>query len=236
MRRLTKASTMLMSAALFGYASAIAQDEVEASVGADLVSGYEWRGQDLGGFSVQPSITVGYKGLSLGAWGSVGLDKEDNKEFDLTLGYSTGGFSASVTDYWSLPYQAEGKYFQYEAHKTIHVFEAQVGYDFGPVAVNWYTNFAGADGSNDDGDRAYSSYINIAAPFKLGGLDWKAEIGATPWATTFYADADGFAVCNFGVTASKDIKVTDSFTLPAFAKLSFNPASESTYFVFGLSF
>lgn len=27
----------------------MAQDKVEASVGADLVSGYIWRGQDLGG-------------------------------------------------------------------------------------------------------------------------------------------------------------------------------------------
>ena len=32
----------------------MAQDKVEASVGADLVSGYIWRGQDLGGVSVQP--------------------------------------------------------------------------------------------------------------------------------------------------------------------------------------
>ena len=31
----------------------MAQDKVEASVGADLVSGYIWRGQDLGGVSIQ---------------------------------------------------------------------------------------------------------------------------------------------------------------------------------------
>ena len=41
---------------------------------------------------------------------------------------------------------ATNKYFKYGAHSTAHVFEAQVGYDFGPLAVNWYTNFAGADG------------------------------------------------------------------------------------------
>ncbi len=236
MKRLTKTSALLIGTALFGSASAMAQDEVEASVGADLVSGYEWRGQDLGGFSVQPSASVAYKGFSLGAWGNVGLDKEDTKEFDLTLGYEKDGFSVSVTDYWFDPYGSGNKYFHYKAHDTAHVFEAQVGYDFGPVAVNWYTNFAGDDGSNKDGDRAYSSYINVAAPFKLGGLDWKAEIGATPWATTFYTDANGFAVCNVALTASKDIKVTESFTLPAFAKIAFNPASESAFFVFGLSF
>ena len=45
----------------------MAQDKVEASVGADLVSGYIWRGQDLGGVSNQPSLGISYKGLSLGA-------------------------------------------------------------------------------------------------------------------------------------------------------------------------
>ena len=125
-----------------------------------------------------------------------------------------------------------------------HVFEAQIGYDFGPLAVNWYTNFAGADGVNKDGDRAYSSYISLAAPFKLAGLDWTAEIGATPWANDFYnvsadpecSGSDGFAVCDISLGVSKEIKITDSFSVPAFAKVTVNPRTEGAYFVFGLSF
>lgn len=135
--------------------TAKAQDKVEASAGVDLVSGYVWRGQDLGGVSLQPSASIAYKGFSLGAWGSVGIESSDTKEFDLILGYSTGGFSVSVTDYW---YNVTGdgvtaKYFQYGAHNAAnsHLFEAQIGYDFGPVAVNWYTNFAGDDGVDKDG-------------------------------------------------------------------------------------
>ena len=162
-----------------------AQDKVEASVGADIVSGYIWRGQDLGGVSLQPSASIAYKGFSLEAWGSVGIEKTnadgyDAKELDLILGYSTGGFSISITDYW---FNTGAGYFHYGAHNTAHLYEAQLGYDFGPVAVNWYTNFAGADGVKENGKRAYSSYISVAAPFKLGGLDWTAEVGATPWET-----------------------------------------------------
>lgn len=209
-----------------------AQDKVEASVGADLVSGYIWRGQDLGGVSIQPSLSVAYKGLSLEAWGSVGFESKDDKEIDLTLGYSTGGFSVSVTDYW---FTSGPGYFHYGARNTAHVFEAQAGYDFGPLAVNWYTNFAGADGVNNDGDRAYSSYLSLAAPFKLGGLDWTAEIGATPWATDFYG-ASGFAVCDVSLGTSKEIKFTDSFSLPLFAKATWDPRTEDAYFVVGLSF
>ncbi len=231
------------AALLVSIASAIptvstAQDKVEASIGADLVSGYIWRGQDLGGVSVQPSLSVGYKGFSLEAWGSVGIESSDTKEIDLTLGYSAGGFSVSVTDYWLD--ETEGianKYFHYGARSTAHTFEARIGYDFGVLALDWYTNFAGADGVNKDGDRAYSSYISAAAPFKLGGLDWTAEIGATPWANSFYNSwTSGFAVCDISLGASKEIKVTDSFSLPAFAKASWNPRTEGAYFVFGLSF
>lgn len=212
--------------------TAKAQDKVEASVGADLVSGYIWRGQDLGGVSLQPSLSIAYKGFSLGAWGSVGLEKSDTKELDLTLGYATGGFSVSVTDYW---FDGGPGYFHYGAHNTSHVFELQAGYDFGPLAVNWYTNFGGADGVNKDGERAYSSYISLAAPFTLGGLDWTAELGATPWANTFYG-ANGFAVCDISLGASKEIKITDTFSLPLFAKATWNPRTEGAYFVVGLSF
>lgn len=234
MKMMYQKGMLLLAAAMTLPAVSQAQDEVEASVGVDLVSGYIWRGQDLGNVSIQPSASIGYKGFSLSGWGSVGFEKEDTKEFDLCLGYSTGGFSVSVTDYW---FNNGPGYLHYGSHNTNHVFEAQVGYDFGPLAVNWYTNFAGNDGLNKDGERAYSSYISVAAPFRLGGLDWTAEIGATPWATTFYnGGANGFEVCDVSVGASKDITITDSFSLPLFAKATWNPATEGAYFVVGLSF
>lgn len=230
---MTKVS-LLLAATMMSSTACMAQDKVETSVGADLVSNYIWRGQELGGMSVQPSASVSYKGFSLGAWASVGLDRNDTKEFDFTLGYSTGGFSVSVTDYW---FDSNGNvdYFKYGAHETAHVFEAQVGYDFGCVAFNWYTNIGGADGVNKDGKRAYSSYFSLAAPFKLGGLDWSAELGATPWANSFYGEASSFAVCNLSLSASKEIKVTDSFSIPAFGKVTFNPSIGSTFFAFGIS-
>ena len=59
--------------------AASAQNKVETEVGANIVSSYIWRGQDLSGVSIQPSIAIGYKGLSLEAWGSIGFDKEDCK-------------------------------------------------------------------------------------------------------------------------------------------------------------
>ena len=131
--------------------------------------------------------------------------------------------------------QTHETYFAYKAHETSHVFEANVGYDFGPVALNWYTNFAGNDGHNKDGDRAYSSYVEATAPFKLGGCDWEASVGAVPFATSFYGEANGFAVTHVGVKATKDLKITDSFSVPVFAQVAANPSTEKAYLVVGFT-
>ncbi len=232
-----KGKKIMLLFAVMGLASASAvkaQDKVEASVDADLVSGYIWRGQDLGGVSVQPGASISYKGLSLSAWGSVGFEGTDTKEFDLTLSYQYGGFSIGVTDYWFTNSSAPARYSDY---KEAHTFEVGLGYDFGPLAVNWYTNFAGSVGENKDGKDAYASYVSVSAPFSLGGIDWTAEIGATPWANDFYNDySDGFKVSAISLQASKEIKITDSFLLPLWAQAIWNPTTKGAYFVAGISF
>ena len=217
-------------------AGATAHAQVETTIAADVVSQYIWRGQDLGNVSLQPTLGIEYKGLSLSTWGSVGLtDSNDTKEFDLTLAYTIGGFNIGITDYWfNAGLDPDARYFMYDAHSTNHVFEGNIGYDFGIASLQWYTNFAGNDGMNKDGERAYSSYVEANVPFKLASADWNATIGAVPFATDFYGTT-GFAVTNLALKATKDIKVTDSFSIPVFGQVVANPCSQKAYFVFGFT-
>jgi hypothetical protein len=221
---------------LVASTTAIAQDEIETTISGDIVSSYIWRGQDLGSAAVQPTLGVGYKGLSLTAWGSYGLvNTADTKEFDLTLAYTTGGFNIGITDYWfSAGLDPDARYFKYDAHGTNHVFEANIGYDFGPLSLQWFTNFAGNDGLNKDGKRAYSSYVEVAVPFRLATVDWTATAGVVPWATTSYGTS-GFAVTNLALKATKEIKVTDTFSIPVFGQVVGNPCSQKAYLVFGFT-
>ena len=209
---------------------------VGLSLSGDFVSSYIWRGLDCGSVAVQPTLGVGYKGLSLTAWGSYGLtDSDDVKEFDLTLAYTIGGFNIGITDYWfSEGLDPDARYFKYDAHGTNHVFEANIGYDFGPLSLQWFTNFAGNDGINKSGKRAYSSYVEVAVPFKLATVDWTATAGAVPYATDFYGTT-GFAVTNLALKATKDIKVTDTFSIPVFGQVVGNPCSQKAYLVFGFT-
>lgn len=214
----------------------VARAQVNTTIGADVVNQYIWRGQDLGNVSLQPTLGLEYKGLSLVAWGSVGLtDAADTKELDLTLSYTIGGLTIGITDYWTNDgLDPNARYFKYDAHGTNHIFEATVGYDFGPVALAWYTNFAGNDGFNKDGKRAYSSYFEANVPFKLATVDWTATAGVVPFATTSYGTT-GFAVTNLSLRATKDIKVTDSFSIPIFGQVTGNPCSQKAYLVLGFT-
>ena len=139
---------VLFAMGLVLSSTTLAQDKVETTIKADFVNEYIWRGLKLGDVAVQPTFGVGYKGLSLTAWGSYGLsNKDDVKELDLTLGYTIGGLNIGITDYWfSEGLDPDARYFKFDAHGTNHLFEANIGYDFGPVALQWYTNFAGNDG------------------------------------------------------------------------------------------
>jgi hypothetical protein len=72
----------------------MAGDEVSFGVGADLFSKYVWRGQNVVDDSVlQPSASIGYKGLTGSIWGNVDLtgDLVDSWEFsevDYVVDYS----------------------------------------------------------------------------------------------------------------------------------------------------
>ena len=221
---------------LTALAPAKAQDKLEASVGADFVSRYIWRGLDLGGVSFQPTLGLDWKGLSLSAWGSVGISNPaDTKEFDLTLSYTIGGFNIGVTDYWfDAGLDPLNRYFMYRSDCTNHVFEANIGYDFGFAAIQWYTNFAGNDGVSPAGKRAFSSYLELSAPFSLGGADWSAAVGVVPFPTDFYG-TEKFALVNLSLTASKEISVTDSFSIPVFAQVAANPYTRDAFFVIGFT-
>ena len=208
-----------------------AQDKVQANLGVDLVSSYVWRGQYLGKVALQPTLAVGWKGLELSAWGSAGL-ADSLGEIDLTLSYQIGGLKLSVIDYWDTT--SGVRYFYYKPKDTGHAFEGVVAYDFGPVIVSWQTFFAGGDYQEADGRRAFSSYFEVSAPFRLGTLEWMASAGFVPWASDLY-DTKGFSLNCLSLKATKNFSITEKFTLPVFAQLMANPTKGNFYFVAGIS-
>lgn len=216
-----------------------AQDKVEPTIGLDMVSNYVWRGRKLDDLALQPTLGVSYKGVSLTAWGSYGITGRSSvtKEFDLTLAYNVGKLNVGITDYF-VTSDDNAKYFLYKSCCTAHTFEGNVGYDFGFLSVQWFTNFAGSDGRTEKGKRAFTSYVELNAPFSVIGIDWDATLAAVPYSAGngFYAaNAHNFAITNIALKATKEIKITDKFSLPIFAKIIANPSTQKAYFVAGFT-
>ncbi|WP_298652788.1 TorF family putative porin [uncultured Proteiniphilum sp.] len=206
--------------------SGIKAQEVTVSAGADIVSSYIWRGLYAGPASVQPGISLSAGNFSVGVWGSTSFESSW-REFDLYAGYSIGNFSVLVTDYFfphDLHADGSSDYFDYSEH----LFEATLGYSLGeslPLSLAWNTNFAG----DDD----YSSYFEASYTLPVRGVNVDLILGATPWEGAY---SNGFALINASVKASKDITITDSFSLPVFTQAIVNPDTKDVFLVFGMSF
>ena len=216
MKKNLKKWVLLLMAAITLPVTTMAQDKVELSGNIDVVSAYLWRGQKLGNASLQTTAAVAYKGFSFTAWSTIAFDGNDGDEIDFTLAYENNNFSVSLTDFWMSEIGKE------------HTLEAQLGYDFGFLSANWYTNVYGDD-------KEYASYFTLTAPFSLIGLDWEAEVGATPWGTEYYG-TDKFSVCDLSLGASKEINIGNSFSTTLYAKGSYNPTIEKFYGTVGISF
>lgn len=212
-----------------------AQNRFSVNGKVDFVSDYIWRGADQNsGFSVQPSLTLGYAGFSINVWGSQTLSRWNvetpAKEFDINLSYSLDNFSITVSDYWW-----SGVNQPYGHYKDSHFFEGTLAYRFCesfPLSLSWSTMFAGAD-KNEEGKLQGSTYINASYPISLpADITLTPAIGFTPWKGYYH---NKVAFTDISLKANKNIKVTDKFSIPVFIQAIATPVYDRTYLVAGFS-
>lgn len=201
------------------------------SIGADVVSRYVWRGLDFGeSMSVQPALTIGAGGLEFGAWGSysISADGASANENDLWFTYTvttSSGASISVgaTDYYFPGPGADG--FSYKSAHTWEFSLAFAGPESFPLSL-----FGGL--INDD-DKPM--YLEAGLPLPTGeGVELGLYAGMVTAASDFYG-TDGAAIVNLGITAGKDLQITDSFALPMNVSYVVNPDQDRAFLVFGIS-
>lgn len=201
-------------------------------VGADLVSSYLWRGQNLGGISIQPSATFGWKGLYLSGWANIGSDnwtfENLNPELDVTIGYDNFGLQVDLTHLYYFNNEA---YFQKGGFKVVpddttstSTMEAHIGFRFGdlvekvPLRVDWYTTIFGNDYNPITQKRAWSTYIEVGYDFNLPlGLVLGASVGITPWLGYYsnyqevWTNAKTVAINNINLRLERDLELKHIF-------------------------
>ena len=216
-------------------------------ISADLMSRYIWRGLNLGGSSpsIQPGIEYTNGNFALGAWGAYSFSNAvTSQEMDLYLGYTIADrFNVTITDYFLPKEDTLNNYFNYSKGRTNHIFEVSakfLGTEKLPLSLMIATNVYGSDTKKSNGDNQFSTYIELGYNFNLKETGCNAFIGFTPnnpdeskGEVGFYGPGPG--VINLGITATKEIRITDSFSLPVNASLLTNPQAENIFLVFGIS-
>ena len=189
----------------------------EWSTGLDIYSSYVWRGTKFGtGPAFQPSLEFSAGGFAIGAWGSYSAGDVESPEADL---YASYGFDLGESS--SLTFTLTDYYFPGSPwlEGTSHYIEPLVNLGLGAFSLT------GAYMMNDGAGDIYLEAAVAAGPVNLtlGGGD-----GA------YTVDGD-FNICNIGVSTSKEIKITDTFSLPVSGAAILNPSSEQFHIVVGIS-
>ncbi len=211
------------------------EDKTSAfSVGADLVSSYVWRGSKVGsGPNIQPYLSCSIGGMTLGAWGSHSFHQfGDLAETDLYASYGFDfGLSVGITDYY---YQGS-PLFSFSGDTASHAVEINLSYAISNLSLsaNYVLNDASNGGpANKPGGG--DMYFELKYEFENFGIFAGAGNG---WHTADEANGDDvFTLCNIGIKSSKELKISDTFSMPISGALMVNPDREELNLVFGLSF
>lgn len=200
--------------------------EAQIEVGVDVMSRYVWRGTDFGSSpSIQPDLSLSLGNLTLGAWAAKATNgNPDGTEIDFYASYSietsAGTFDLNLTNY-TFPEAPTGNYFSSESHFV------ELGIAYGGTESFPVTFSTGVFVTNDDD---YSIYSEIG--YAVSNVE--LFLGFTPAASALYGTTKA-GVINTGLSASKDIKISDSFSFAISGSVILNPYANDAFLLFGIS-
>jgi hypothetical protein len=204
----------------------------QVDIGVDIMSRYVWRGFEFGNSpSIQPEMSISSGGFSAGVWGAFATSGDpEGTEVDLWAAYTfateSGDFTLSVTDY-TFPIHHTGlngaeTWFEGDAHFV----EVGLGYD-GPESFP-ISVFAGMFVHNDDDNSVYIELGYDAGPVNF-------FLGFTPSESAAYATT-GAGIINAGFGATREVRISETFSIDLNAAVVANPYAEHLFFVFGIGF
>ncbi|HNQ69558.1 MAG TPA: hypothetical protein PKN32_14355 [Bacteroidales bacterium] len=251
MKQFHKSAILIALPILFFTNNIFSQNESPINLGFDIYSRYVWRGSDFGSSpSVQPCFEFSKSGLTIGAWGAYTTNiNAPAQETDIYLDYTfyKEMLSITLTDYFFPSDGVENEYFVYDKN-TAHIFEASLsfnGFENFPLGLLVGTIFYGAD-YDSNGDNRYSTYCELSYSPEVKGIPISLFCGLnlTPASEDdlnlpspingFYGNNLG--ICNIGISAVKDLKITESFEIPLNLSLITNPMKGNIYLIAGISF
>jgi hypothetical protein len=203
----------------------------QAHAGVDLYSRYIFRGTDFGNAaSLQPSLSYTTGAFTAGVWGAYALTG-GYSEADLWATYGIGPVTLYVTDYYIPSVPPAQPFFNYSDKGGAHVVEVGAGVtgpEGFPLSASGFVNILN-DASN-------SIYIQLGYPVTE---ELALTVGLTP-AKGVYTPVSTLqpvskaGLVSAGVTVTKTLKLSESFSIPFNAQYLMNPYAEMAYLIIGI--
>lgn len=209
-----KKSMVMMLLLLVTLTATVMAQETEScvTVTADFVSSYIWRGSKMGnGPAIEPTVKFTAGGFTLGAWGNYCFSDNEADETDFYAFYDFGKVNLGFSGY----YFVGDSFFKTENH----AFEVNGGISLGNFSLS--ANYIFNKGAGSKGGDTY-----VEASFTAGSINIFAGAG-----NGWYTPNTNFNLCNIGLRVSRDIAITDRFTLPISGSLILNPTTEQLFLV-----
>ena len=198
---------------------------------ANIQANYLWRGTYAGGLSFQPDLNVGYGGLYLDMWWSIGATDwaftKFQPELDLSLGFKRWGlnvfvlyihnFNCGFFDFGN--YADRGNRLEIDARYTV---SSKL-----PLSILWATRVSAADGYlNENGElvRAWSSYLEVSYTHHFPyDISLYGAVGLTPWKSCYTDYELGWGFTNVEVRLRKDWSLSELFGMMLQGQFALNP-------------
>ncbi len=161
-----------------------AEGDVTVGVGADFMSKYVWRGQNLvDDWVLQPGISVGYQGLTASIWANSDMTGDSADDWEITeLDYAID-YSGTIPGMDAVGYSVGAIYYYFPGGTA--TTELYWGFSFDVPASPSVTVY-------HDVDEADGTYVSLGFGHSLEGLDdlpFGVDLGATlGWGDSGYND------------------------------------------------
>lgn len=205
--------------------------EWSMTVGADAVSSFLWRGFNMAGPSVQPSVYFDYAqgdwSVSMGAWGSKALQKGEYNEWDLSVEATWRNITLSLANYCEY----------YGAAYDDNYLDLGISYTLSeniPVTFSWYSIINQYENvamipSGYKWSEAFPSYFEVSYEFSLSVVDFTVAAGMLPLVDQYYYGNESFGVCNLNLSAGHEFEFEHGGSLPVSAQVMYNPLGKDCF-------
>ena len=223
------------------YSQEVKVNNLNCSIGTDLVSSYLWRSLPQGKMpAIQPWGELSYKGLSIGTWGSYEIGG-DFKEIDVYAKFTHKSFSLIFTDLFFPEYPGLNQdYFNFKNATTGHA--AELGLSFNGTESIPFSVYSGVIlyGTASDPKVSDANQLNRSVYFELNyfgninKLSYNVFAGLTPSSSVLYGTSK-FSVFNLGVNVKKELQITETFSLPLKLTVATNTVTRKLHIAAAIS-